>query len=82
MNFLGSCFNYKVVHTDTLFTLLYKLINIDMMSGETDAKLSEADRPSDCFRVRLVCMLLNSLGKNIFVKHKRRLLMDRFLIFF
>lgn len=82
MNFLGSCYNYKVVHTDTLFTLLYKLINLDMTTGEADKRLIDSDKPSDCFRIRLVCTLLNSLFKNIFLKHKRRLLMDRFLIFF
>jgi MIF4G domain len=30
MKFLGTCYNYKVIHTDTLFTLIYKLINLDV----------------------------------------------------
>ena len=81
MKFLGSCYNYKVLHTDTLFTLLYKLINLDI-DGSIDPRLSELDKPNDCFRVNLVCTLLESLGRNLFTKHKRRLLMDRFLIFF
>jgi hypothetical protein len=42
MNFIGSCYNYKVVHTETLFSLLYKLININLMNGgEIDARLHE-----------------------------------------
>lgn len=81
MKFLGSCYNYKVLHTDTLFTLLYKLINLET-DGEVDARLSELDKLNDCFRVNLVCTLLESLGRNLFTKHKRRLIMDRFLIFF
>ncbi len=30
MKFIGSLYNYKVIHTDTLFTVLYKLINLDL----------------------------------------------------
>ena len=43
--------------------------------------MKEMDSHGDCFRVRLVVTILDSLGK-FFVKHKRRLMMDRFLIFF
>jgi len=81
MKFLGSCYNYKVLHTDTLFSLMYKMINLDI-DGQSDNRLLELDRPNDCFRVSLVCSLLDSLGKNLFSKLKRRLLLDRFLIFF
>ena len=30
MKFIAECYNYKVIHTDTLFCLLYKLINWDI----------------------------------------------------
>lgn len=30
MKFLAECYNYKVIDTDTLFTILYKLINYDI----------------------------------------------------
>ena len=30
MKFIGCLYNYKVVHTDTLFSLLYKLINLEL----------------------------------------------------
>lgn len=39
------------------------------------------DATGDCFRVRLVTTLLDSLGK-YFAKGKRRLLMDKYLCFF
>lgn len=81
MKFLAECFNYKVIHTDTLFTLLYKLINWDISSNEEEKQMSAIDSSDDSFRIRLVCTLLDNLGK-FFTKGKRALLMDRFLIFF
>jgi regulator of nonsense transcripts 2 len=66
-----------------MFALLYKLINMDSVTGdEPDLRFQVKDSPSDAFRVRLVCTILNALNKPVFAKHKRRLLMDRFLIFF
>jgi regulator of nonsense transcripts 2 len=29
MKFIGECYNFKVIHTQTLFDLLYKLMNYD-----------------------------------------------------
>ena len=81
MKFIAECYNYKVIHSDTLFCLLYKLINWDVYTDRTDKVMEKYDEKGDCFRVRLVSTLLDSLGK-YFSKGKRRLLMDRFLIFF
>ena len=36
MKFLAECYNYKVVHSDTLFCLLYKLINWDLYGDCAD----------------------------------------------
>lgn len=80
MKFLAECFNYKVIHTDTLLCLMYKLINWDIIENREDAKMAELDSLDDCFRIRLVCTILDSLGK-FFNKGKRGLLMDRYLIF-
>mmetsp|Transcript_26302 Transcript_26302/g.35112 ORF Transcript_26302/g.35112 Transcript_26302/m.35112 type:complete len:178 (-) Transcript_26302:111-644(-) len=81
MKFVAECYNYKVIHTDTLFCVLYKLINWDLYGDRPDETLANLDSPSDCFRVRLVCTILDSMGP-YFSRGKRRLLMDRFLIFF
>lgn len=81
MKFLAECFNYKVIHTDTLFALLYKLINWDICINKEDLRFAALDSVDNCFRIRLVCTLLDNLGK-FFNKGKRALLMDRFLIFF
>ena len=29
VKFIGECYNYKLLHTDNLFDLLYRLINYD-----------------------------------------------------
>ena len=81
MKFIAECYNYKVIHSDTLFCLLYTLINWDIYGDCEDKRMAQYDDLGDCFRIRLVCTVLDSLGK-YFLKHKRRLLMDRFLIFF
>lgn len=81
MQFIAECYNYKVIHSDSLFGLLYKLINWDMYADCPDKVYEKLDQQNDCFRIRLVCSLLDNLGK-YFTKGKRRLLMDRYLIFF
>ena len=43
--------------------------------------MKSIDSPMDSFRIRLVCTVLDSLGK-YFHKGERRLIMDRFLFFF
>jgi regulator of nonsense transcripts 2 len=63
MKFVAECFNYKVIHTDTLFCLLYKLINWDIISNTEDAWMAAQDSLDDCFRIRLVCTLLDNLGR-------------------
>lgn len=70
MKFLAECFNYKVIHTDTLFTLMYKLINWDIVEDCEDNRLASLDNLNDCFRIRLVCTVLDNLGK-YFTKGKR-----------
>ena len=82
MKFIAECYNYKVIHSDTLFSLLYRLINWDLYADCVDKTLEKLDMPDDCFRIRLVCTLLDSLGKYFTKGPKRRLLMDRFLVFF
>ena len=81
MKFIAECYNYKIIHTETLFTLLYKLINWDIYMDRPDKFMEKFDASGDCFRIRLVTTLLDSLGK-YFSKGKRRLLLDRFLVFF
>ena len=82
IKFVAECYNYKVIHTDTLIDILYRLINYDIEYHEMDSYLKGLDtNPIDSFRIRLVCTLLDALG-HYFWKGERRSMMDRFLIFF
>ena len=45
MKFLAECYNYKVIHTDTLFYLLYRLINWDLYLNAPDRALEKLDDP-------------------------------------
>jgi len=75
--FLGECFNFRVVHTSTLFEVLYRLIN-----ERCQEHMKAMDSPQDSFRIRLVCTTLDSLGKGYFQRGPRRKMMDRFLMYF
>ena len=63
MKFIAECYNYKVIHTDTLFCLLYRLINWDLYADCEDKVLAKLDLPNDCFRIRLVCILLGTRAR-------------------
>lgn len=81
IKFFGECYNYKIISTSTLFTMLYKLINYDSEVRSEDAYMKNLDSPMDSFRIRLICTIIDSLGK-YFTKGDRRKKMDRFLFFF
>ena len=82
IKFIAESYNYKLIHTDTLMDILYKLINYDIEYREVDLYLAGLDTNMiDSFRIRLVCTLLDALGQ-YFWKGERRTQMDRFLIFF
>ena len=36
VRFLSEAFNYKLIHTDTLFVVMYKLINYDITQRKVD----------------------------------------------
>jgi regulator of nonsense transcripts 2 len=81
MKFIGECYNFKIIHTDDLFSMLYTIINWDLKGNCEIPHVAQYDTDSNCFRIRLVCTLLDSLGK-FFMARKRRLLLDRFFVFF
>lgn len=81
MKFMGECFNFKVLHTQTLFDLFYKLMNWDLYYSQEDDFLRSLDSPQDSFRIRLICTALDTLGR-YFQRSERKRSMDRFLMFF
>ena len=79
---MSESYNYKLIQTDVLFDFLYRLINYDTDRRAVDVYLLQLDNDSrDSFRIRLVCTLLDSLGHH-FWQSKRRVQMDRFLLYF
>lgn len=72
--FFAELFNYFVVDTSLLFEVLYLLITY----ARDNPKL---DGPVDCFRVRLVCTILDTCG-HCFTKGKGAKRLDRFLVLF
>eukprot|EP00347_Sterkiella_histriomuscorum_P001333 403372435 len=81
MKFIGECYNFKVLHTQVLFDLLYKLMNYDNLTQQEDEIMKSLDSPQESFRIRLICTTLDSLGR-FFQRGERRRIMDRFLMFF
>lgn len=81
MKFIGESYNYRVIDTQTLLTLLYKQINYDLYYKREDEYMKNLDSPLDSFRIRLICTVLDTLGK-YFNKGDRRKMMDRFIFFF
>eukprot|EP00349_Pseudokeronopsis_sp_Brazil_P010103 CAMPEP_0202979256 /NCGR_PEP_ID=MMETSP1396-20130829/85458_1 /ASSEMBLY_ACC=CAM_ASM_000872 /TAXON_ID= /ORGANISM="Pseudokeronopsis sp., Strain Brazil" /LENGTH=233 /DNA_ID=CAMNT_0049718603 /DNA_START=516 /DNA_END=1217 /DNA_ORIENTATION=- len=79
--FWGEAYNFKLINSDTLFGLLYRMMNWDWESEKEDEWWKKHDREWDCFRLRLICTTLESLGK-FFQFGPRRTMMDRFLVFF
>ena len=45
MKFIAECYNYKVMHSDTLFCLMYKLINWDLFADCPDKTMEKLDEP-------------------------------------
>lgn len=43
MKFIGECYNFKVIHTQVLFDLLYKLINYDPLTQLEDEYMKTLD---------------------------------------
>eukprot|EP01104_Vermistella_antarctica_P003609 TRINITY_DN1384_c0_g2_i1.p1 TRINITY_DN1384_c0_g2~~TRINITY_DN1384_c0_g2_i1.p1 ORF type:complete len:1138 (-),score=443.59 TRINITY_DN1384_c0_g2_i1:824-4237(-) len=79
MKFLGELYNYTMVGSQVIFDMLYTLIFLG--HGPPGSPPPPNDTPSDCFRVRLVCVLLNSCGQ-YFKKGAAGKRLDRFLVFF
>jgi hypothetical protein len=45
MKFIGECYNYKVLHTQVLFNLLYKLMNYDTLTQQDEDYMKSLDSP-------------------------------------
>jgi len=77
MKFFSEAYNFKLISDHELWTILYRLININY---EDDQAIEDKDdSKDDSFRIRMVCTCLDSLGK-YFGKGPKESNMDRYLV--
>lgn len=64
VKYLGELYNYSVVNSGVIFDTLYSLIFFGHPAGRASPNQPSAiDPPDDFFRVRLVCVLLETCGR-------------------
>ncbi|GFQ70834.1 regulator of nonsense transcripts 2 [Trichonephila clavata] len=78
VRYLGELYNYRMVESTVIFRVLYMLI---LFGVNYDGTYSELDPPENLFRIRLVCILLDTCGQYFNSGSSKRKL-DYFLIFF
>ncbi|GAA5822482.1 hypothetical protein JCM5353_000523 [Sporobolomyces roseus] len=82
VKYLGELYNYRVVDSRLIFDTLWSLVTFGHPEGRPWPDLpSPIDGPDDCFRVRLVCTLLDTCG-SCFDRGSLKRKLDNFLVFF
>ncbi|KAJ7446157.1 ARM repeat-containing protein [Mycena galericulata] len=82
IKYLGELYNYRLLSSGIVFDTLWSLVTF----GHPDARplpnqICPLDMPDDFFRVRLVCVLLDTCGM-CFDRGTQRKKLDNFLVFF
>ncbi|KAG6410635.1 hypothetical protein SASPL_128700 [Salvia splendens] len=77
MRFLGELYNYELVDSSVIFDTLYLILSFGHGTTEHDT----LDPPEDCFRMRMVIILLETCG-HYFDRGSSKRKLDRFLIHF
>ncbi|KAM0791783.1 hypothetical protein ACM66B_004046 [Microbotryomycetes sp. NB124-2] len=80
--YLGELYNYRVIDSRVIFDTLWSFVTLGHPDGRPhpDAP-TPIDSPTDCFRIRLVCVLLDTCG-SCFERGNLRKKLDNFLLFF
>lgn len=82
MKFLGELYIYRLVNSAIIFDTLWTLVTFGHPEGRpVPTQLVPIDMPDDCFRVRLVCVLLDTCGM-CFDRSAQKKKLDNFLTFF
>ncbi|KAF9209638.1 hypothetical protein BGZ59_010023, partial [Podila verticillata] len=82
VKFLGELYNYRMVDSPSIFNTLDTLISVGHEYGRASPERpSTMDAPHDCFRVRLVCTLLDTCGM-CFDHGSSKIKLDSFLVLF
>jgi len=77
MRFLGELYCYKLIDSSVVFETLYLIIVFGHGTPEQDV----LDPPEDCFRIRLIIILLHTCG-HYFSKGSSKRKLDKFLLHF
>ncbi|GAA5853891.1 hypothetical protein JCM8547_007487, partial [Rhodosporidiobolus lusitaniae] len=82
VKYLGELYNYRVIESRLVFDTLWSLVTFGHPEGRpSPLSPSPIDTPDDCFRVRLVCTLLDTCGA-CFDRGALKKKLDNFLVFF
>ncbi|XP_039298852.1 regulator of nonsense transcripts 2 isoform X2 [Nilaparvata lugens] len=79
IKYLGELYNYRMVESSDIFKVLYSLISFGVTMSYD--QISSIDPPDNLFRIRLVCVLLETCG-HFFCHGPSKLKLDYFFIFF
>lgn len=77
MRFLGELYNFRLIDSSAIFDTLYLIIYFGYGTPEQDV----LDPPEDCFRLRMIIVLLETCGQ-FFDRGSSKRKLDRFLIYF
>ncbi|KAF9403150.1 hypothetical protein BGX21_006677 [Mortierella sp. AD011] len=82
VKFLGELYNYRMVDSPLIFSTLDTLISTGHEQGRASPdRPSPVDSPTDSFRIRLVCSLLDTCGM-CFDHGSSKIKLDSFLVLF
>ncbi|KAG0277333.1 hypothetical protein BGZ95_006119, partial [Linnemannia exigua] len=82
VKFLGELYNYRMVDSPLIFSTLDTLVSTGHEQGRASPDHpSHIDAPHDCFRIRLVCTLLDTCGM-CFDHGSSKIKLDSFLVLF
>jgi regulator of nonsense transcripts 2 len=82
IKYLGELYNYGVVNDRVIFNTLYTLITFGHEQGHAAPNIvCPIDPPEDCFRIKLVCTLLETCGE-YFDRGLLKKRLDIFLVYF
>ncbi|KAI5083055.1 hypothetical protein GOP47_0002798 [Adiantum capillus-veneris] len=77
MRFLGELYNFRLIDSSAIFDTLYLIIYFGYGTPEQDL----LDPPEDCFRMRMIIVLLETCGQ-FFDRGSSKRKLDRFLMYF
>ncbi|CAG8543409.1 15191_t:CDS:10, partial [Acaulospora morrowiae] len=82
VKYLGELYNYRMVDSPVIFDTLYSIVTLGHEFGRpSPVRVNPLDAPSDFFRIRLCCTLLDTCGM-CFDRGSSKKRLDDFLVFF